>query len=235
LDIAKEYCNKKLTAVDHDNKVKADLSSIFDTPRYKSHEAKSIIVHAAKYPLTEVMLTIYTTYHSPLSGLLFSYLEHSDVKTMIEIFHWMQPLMNYSFPLRLREISLFPTMSSRRRFRILVQAIHKTPAHRPDASRFFNLIWLSACEYCACEITSGYCTMSLCSFLDYAPSVSNNTLSRSVQMMVLVYSGANISMGPITGSIYQQTIQCWFQDYIVKKKITEYRNNNHGGPLRFQC
>jgi hypothetical protein len=89
LDIANEYYNTKLTAVDNDKKVKAELSSIFDTPRYKSHEARTIIVHADKYPLTEVMLTIYTTYHSPLSGLLFSYLEHSDVKTMIETFHWM--------------------------------------------------------------------------------------------------------------------------------------------------
>jgi hypothetical protein len=74
LDIAKEYYNTKLTAVDHDKKVKAELSSIFETPPYKSHEARAIIFHASKYPLTEVMLTIYTTYHSPLSGILFSYL-----------------------------------------------------------------------------------------------------------------------------------------------------------------
>jgi hypothetical protein len=85
LDIAKEYYNSqlKLTAVDHDKKVKAELSSIFETPHYKSPEARAIIVHAAKFPLSEVMLTIYTTYHSPLSSLLFSYLDHSDVKTMI--------------------------------------------------------------------------------------------------------------------------------------------------------
>jgi hypothetical protein len=107
------------------------------------------------------MLTIYTTYHSPLYGLLFSYLEHSYVKTMIETFHWMIPLMNYSFPLRIPELSLSPTMSSRRRFRIIVREIQETPEHRPDASRFGDLIWLSTCEYCACEITSGYCTMSL--------------------------------------------------------------------------
>jgi hypothetical protein len=207
LDIAKEYYNTKLIAVDHDKKVKAELPSIFETPHYKSHEARAIIVRAAKYPITKVMLTIYNTYHSPLPGLLFSYLENSDVKTMIETFHWMKPLMNYSLPLRLPELSLYPTMYSRRRFRIRIQAIQETPEHRPDASSFWDLIWLSTCEYCACQITSEYCTMSLRFFLDYAPSVSNNTLSRSVQMMVLVYSGANISMGPRTGSIiYQQTI-----------------------------
>jgi hypothetical protein len=32
---------------------------------------------------------------------------------------------------------------------------------------------------------------------------------------MLVYLGANISTGLRTGYIYQQTIQCWFQDYIV--------------------
>jgi hypothetical protein len=174
LDISKEYYNTKLTAVNHYKKVKAELSSIFETPRYKSHEARAVIVHAAKYPLTEVMLTIYTTYHSPLSGILFSYLEHSDVKTMIETFHWMKPLMTYSFPLRLPELSLFPTMSSRRHFRILVQAIQETPEHRPDASHFLDLIWLSTFEYCACEITSGYWTMSL-HFFKTMPQVSQTT------------------------------------------------------------
>jgi hypothetical protein len=147
------------------------LSSIFETHRYKSPEARAIIVHAAKFPLSDVMLTIYTTYHSPLCSLLFSYLDHSDAKTIIEAFHWLKPMMNYSFPLRLPELSLFPTMSSRRRFRILVQAIQETPEHRPDASRFLDLIWLSTCEYCACDITSGYCTMALSFFLDYDPSV----------------------------------------------------------------
>jgi hypothetical protein len=137
------------------------LSSIFETPRYKLPEARVIIVHAAKFPLSEVMLTIYTTYHSPLFSLFFSYLDHSDVKTMIETFHWMKPLINYSFPLRLPELSLFATMSSRRRFSILVQAIQETPEHHPDASRFFYLIWLSTCKYCACDITAGYCTMAL--------------------------------------------------------------------------
>jgi hypothetical protein len=108
LDIAKEYYNTqlKLTVVDHDKKVKAELPSIFDTPCYKSPEARAIIVHAAKFPLSDVMLTIYTTYHSPLCSLLFSYLDHSYVKTMIEAFHWLKPMMNYSFPLRLPELSL---------------------------------------------------------------------------------------------------------------------------------
>jgi hypothetical protein len=52
---------QKLTAADHNNKVKAELSSIFDSPRYKSPEATAIVVHAAKFPLSDVMLTIYTT------------------------------------------------------------------------------------------------------------------------------------------------------------------------------
>jgi hypothetical protein len=200
LDIAKEYYNTqlKLTAVGHNKKVKAELSSIVETPRYKSPEVRAIIVHAANFPLSEVMLTIYTTYHYPLSRLLFPYLEHSDVKTTIETFHWMKLLMNYSFPLRLPELSQFPTMSSRHRFRILVQEIQETPEHRPDASRLLDLIWLSTCEYYACDITSGYCIMALF-FIYYAPSASNNTFSRSFQMMVLVYLSANISTGPRTG------------------------------------
>jgi hypothetical protein len=135
--------------------VKAELSSIFDSTRYKSPEATAIVVHAAKFPLCDVMLTIYTTYHSPLCRLLFSHLDHSDVKEVIEAFPWMKPMMNYSFPLRLPEHCLFPTTSSRRPFSILVQGIQETPEHRPDASRFLDLVWLSTCECCAIEITSG--------------------------------------------------------------------------------
>jgi hypothetical protein len=112
-----------LKAVDHDEIVQDEISSIFEMPRYKSHEARAIIVHAAKHPLAEVLLTIYTTYHSPLSGLLLSWLEHDDVVMLIELFDSMKPLMNFSFPLRLPELSLFPTISARPRFRILVQAI----------------------------------------------------------------------------------------------------------------
>jgi hypothetical protein len=61
---------------------------------------------------------------------------------MIETFHWMKPLMNYSFPLRLPELSLFPTMPSRCRFRIIFQAIQETPERCTDAYRFLDLIWL---------------------------------------------------------------------------------------------
>jgi hypothetical protein len=115
LEIAKLFYETqlKLTAVDHDRKIKAELSIIFENPHYKSPEARSIVVHAAKFSLSDVMLKIYTTYHSPLCSLLFSYfLYHSDMKTMIEAFHWLKPKMNYSFPLRLTEHCLLPTMSS---------------------------------------------------------------------------------------------------------------------------
>jgi hypothetical protein len=91
------------------------------------------------------------------------------VKEVIEAFHWMKPMMNYSFSLRLPEHCLFLTTSSRRRFRILVQGIQETPEHRPDASRFFDLIWLSRCESCASVIMSGYCTMALRFFLRLFP------------------------------------------------------------------
>jgi hypothetical protein len=60
--------------------VKAELSSIFDSPRYKSPEATAIVVHAANFSLGDVMLTIYTTHHSPLCRLLFSQLDHIDMK-----------------------------------------------------------------------------------------------------------------------------------------------------------
>jgi hypothetical protein len=64
LDIAKEYYNTqlKLTPVDHDKKVKAELSSIFETPRYKSPEARAIIVHAAKF--SSVMSCLLYTPHT---------------------------------------------------------------------------------------------------------------------------------------------------------------------------
>jgi hypothetical protein len=50
LNIAKEYYTTqlRLTAGDHDKKVKAELSSIFETPHYKSPIARSIIFHAVK-------------------------------------------------------------------------------------------------------------------------------------------------------------------------------------------
>jgi hypothetical protein len=74
--------------------VKDEVTSIFDSPRYKSPHATAIIDHAAKFPLCDVMLTIYTTYHSPLCHLLFAHLDHSDVKEVIEAFSWMKPMMN---------------------------------------------------------------------------------------------------------------------------------------------
>jgi hypothetical protein len=37
LEIEREYNNTKLIAVDHDKKVKAEMSSIFETPCNKSH------------------------------------------------------------------------------------------------------------------------------------------------------------------------------------------------------
>jgi hypothetical protein len=47
--------------------------------------------------------------------------------------------------------------------------VHRAPEHHPDASLFLDLIWLSTCECCASEITSGYCTMSLLFFLRLWP------------------------------------------------------------------
>jgi hypothetical protein len=66
--------------------VEAELSSIFDSPRYKSRQATAIVEFAAKFPFCDVMLTIYTTSHSPLCPLLLSHLDHSDVKEVIEAF-----------------------------------------------------------------------------------------------------------------------------------------------------
>jgi hypothetical protein len=60
--------------------VKAEVTSIFDSPRYNSPQATAIIENVAKFPLCDVMLTIYTTYHSPLCHFLFRHLDNSDVK-----------------------------------------------------------------------------------------------------------------------------------------------------------
>jgi hypothetical protein len=144
--------------------VQAELSTIFDSPRNKSKLAKEIVKFAARFPLSDVILTIYTTYHSPLGPLMFSTLDHSDVKKVIQSHHWMKPMINYSFPLRIPEHCLFPTMSSRRRFSIVVRGIQETPEHCPVASWFLDLIWLSTCECCGKEIKSGYCTMALLFF-----------------------------------------------------------------------
>jgi hypothetical protein len=69
--------------------------------------------------------------------------------------------MNYSFPLGLQELSLFPTTASRRRFRIVVKTIKETTKHIPVASRFLELTWQSTCEGRGTEITSGYSEMVL--------------------------------------------------------------------------
>jgi hypothetical protein len=210
------------------------LSSIFETPHYKSPEARAIIVHAAKFPLSEVMLTIYTTYHSPLSSLLFSYLDHSDVKTMIETFHWMKPLMNYSFPLRLPKLSLFPTVSSRRRFRILVQAIQETPEHRPDASRFLDLIWLSTCKYFACDITSGYCTMALRFFRQCPKCLKQHIIKISPNDGARLFRRQHFHVAHNRIHLSTDHTMLVSRLYCLKKQFTDYRNNNHGGPLRYQ-
>jgi hypothetical protein len=81
--------------------VEAEFSSIFDSPRNKSKLAKEIVKIAARFPLSDVMLTIYTMYHSQLGPFLFSHLDHSDVNEVIQAHYWMKPMMNYSFPLRL--------------------------------------------------------------------------------------------------------------------------------------
>jgi hypothetical protein len=169
LEQAQEYYNNELIAVDHDEIFKAEMLGIFETPCYKSRESRAIIFHAAKYPLTAVLLTIYTTYHSSLYGLFLSWLKHNTFVTLVELFDWMEPLMNLSFLLRLTKLSLFPTMSARLHFRILVQSIQETPGHHPNASRFLDIIWLSTCEYCACEITSGYFDMALLFILRLCP------------------------------------------------------------------
>jgi hypothetical protein len=91
-----------------------------------------------KTSLTEVLLTLYTTYHSPFATLLFLWLEH-EYLSLIKEYIWMKPLMNYSFPLGVPELSLFPITASRRRFCIVVNAIEETPEHRPVASIFLEL------------------------------------------------------------------------------------------------
>jgi hypothetical protein len=80
--------------------------------------------------------------------------------------------MNYSFPLWLPELSLFPTVVAHNPFQILVQEIQEKPEHRPDASRFLDLIWQSTCEQCGCEITSGYFEMDLHFFGETMPQTS---------------------------------------------------------------
>jgi hypothetical protein len=91
----KLYYNTTLEALGHDEKVKAEMSSIFQTPRCQSHKTRSIIIRATSRPITEVLLTLYTPYHSTISVLLLSWFEHNDLVKLIGVFDWMKPLMNY--------------------------------------------------------------------------------------------------------------------------------------------
>jgi hypothetical protein len=224
---------RNIDLVSDDNKVKAELSSIFDSPRYNSPESTAIVVHAAKFPLGDVMLTIYTTYHSPLCSLLFSYLDHSDVKEVIEAFHWMKLMMNYSFPLRLPEHCLFPTTSSRRRFRILVKGIQETPENHPDASRFLDLIWLSTCEFCASKITSGYYTMALRFCFRLCPKclkhhiikISPNDVARLFRRQHFHGAQNRIHLSTDHTMLVSKL-------YCLKKQFSDCNKKNHGGPLR---
>jgi hypothetical protein len=69
--------------VDHDEKVKFEMASIFQTPPYQSSEAKAIISHETACLITKVLLILFTTYHSPLSDLLLSWFEHTDLVKLI--------------------------------------------------------------------------------------------------------------------------------------------------------
>jgi hypothetical protein len=99
---------KKIKLVEDDAIVRSEMNSMFKTASYQSEESRAIICRAKKTSLTEVLLTIYTTYHSPFATLLFSWLEHEDVVAFIKSCLWMKPLTNYSFPLGLQDLSLFP-------------------------------------------------------------------------------------------------------------------------------
>jgi hypothetical protein len=86
---AKLYYNTPLKAVDHDDKVNDEMSSIFQTPRFQSAEANTIIVCAAARPITKVLITLYTTYHSTLSDLFLSWFEQTDLVKLIVLFDLM--------------------------------------------------------------------------------------------------------------------------------------------------
>jgi hypothetical protein len=166
IDATPKKCNKevkikKIKLVEHDTIFRSEMSSMFKTARYQPEEFRAIICYAKKTSLTEVLLTIYTTYHSPFATLLFSWLEHEDVVALIKAYLWMKPLMNYSFSLGLQELSLFLTIDSRIRFRIVVKVIEERPEHRPVTFRFLELIWQSMFEGCGKEIMSGYFEMAL--------------------------------------------------------------------------
>jgi hypothetical protein len=144
-------------------------------------------------------------------------------------------MMNYSFPLRLPEHCLFPTTSSRPSFRILVQGIQETPEHRPDASLFLDLIWLSTCEWCASEITSGYCTMALRFFLRLCPKclkhhiINISPIDDAHLFRCQHFHGAH-------NRIHLSTDHTMLVSalYCLEKQLTDCNNKNHGGPLRYQ-
>jgi hypothetical protein len=125
-------------------------------------------------PITEVLLTLFTIYHSPLFDLLLSWFEHNELVKLIGICDWMKSLMNYSFPLRLHQLSRFPTVDTGHCFRMLIQEIQETPEHHPDASHFLDLIWMSTCECWECEITSEFFLKALL-FCETMPRVSKHT------------------------------------------------------------
>jgi hypothetical protein len=213
--------------------VNAEVTSIFDSPRYKSPQATAIIENAAKFPLCDVMLTIYTTYNSPLCHLLFRHLDNSDMKEVIEAFSWMKSMMNYSFPLRLPEHFLFQTTSSCRRFSIIVQLIQETPEHLLDVSRFLDLIWLSTCECCSKAITSGYCTMALRLFLRLCPKCRKDHIIK-----ISPSDGARLfrrqHFHGAHNRIHLSTDHTMLVSrlYCLEKQFTDCSNKNHGGPLR---
>jgi hypothetical protein len=65
------YNLKPIKPVDHDSIVRSEISSMFQTPHYQSDDSRSVIRHAPAHPLTEVLFTIYTAYHSTLSTIIF--------------------------------------------------------------------------------------------------------------------------------------------------------------------
>jgi hypothetical protein len=67
----KEVKNKKIQLVEHDIIFRSEMNSMFKTACYQSEKSRSITRCAKKTSLTEVLLTIYTTYHSPFATLLF--------------------------------------------------------------------------------------------------------------------------------------------------------------------
>jgi hypothetical protein len=147
----------------------------------------------------------------------------------------MKPLMNYSFPLGLQELSLFPTTASCRRFCIVVKAIEETKEHRPVASRFLELIWQSTCEGCGKESTSGYFEMALKFLVRLCPLC----LKKHIVLLGTNEGGNIFRCQHYHGA--QNIIQLSMDHaltisrvYCFKKKFKDINNKKHGGPLRSQ-